>query len=90
MRITILAGWHGFGGTFAYTTRWRLDLSTPPLKIAIVLPIKPRPAKGQETCVRNGRTEIAGCVPGDRVVGCSRFVQSHLNICHPAVPVLIT
>jgi len=60
--------WHGFGGIFAYTTRWRLDLSIPPLKIAIASPVKPGSAKEQETCVGNGQTEIADRVPGDWLV----------------------
>ena len=31
---------HGFGENFAYATRWRLDLSTPPLRIAIASPVE--------------------------------------------------
>jgi len=69
MRITGLADWHGLGGIFAYTTRWRLDLSTPPLKIAIASPVKPGSAREQKTCVRKGRTEVADRVPGDRLIG---------------------
>ena len=69
MRITSLVDWHRLAGIFAYTTRWRLDLSIPPLKIAIASPVKPGSAKEQKTCVGNGQTEIADRVPRDWLVG---------------------
>jgi len=57
---------HGFRATVTYTTRWRLDFSTPPLKIVIASPVKSSSAREQQKkCIRNGRTEIADRVPGD-------------------------
>jgi hypothetical protein len=53
--------------TVSYTTRWRLDFSKPPLKIAIASPVEPTSA-GSTRNARNRRTKVADRVSRKRLV----------------------
>ena len=87
---------HSFRENFAYTTRWRFDLRTPPLRIAIASPVESTSVREWEN-IKNTRTEIADGVPGDWLIqlAVNRYTQQGLGkitltYCHSVVPGTIT
>jgi hypothetical protein len=58
----------GFRAAFTYITRWRFDLSNPPLKIAIASPVEVIQQEGKTTLVNSAQTNVADSMSRNRLV----------------------